>query len=150
MPMPLVGIGVGNIFYTGMDGLYYISDPTDPGFGPTTEYELVNDTTIVSSPAPYRGGDQNGRIAAVYITDAGGNNPSTLQELEGDGAGGWSLATRLSPPKTTETLVGDPAAYLPPSPWVNTILLRNSVGTLYELRWSNSLNNYVKNVIPLN
>jgi len=68
MPAPISVYGSGTIFYTGVDGLHAMSDPSEPWFGTVTDTLVVADTTIISSPAPYSGGDQNSHAAAVVIT----------------------------------------------------------------------------------
>jgi hypothetical protein len=149
MPAPMSHYGDVWIFYTGLDGLHAIHDPTEAPWGGFTDTLVRADSTIVSSPAAYQGADQNGAPNAVYVTDGGGNNPSTLVEAW-FAASQWWTAVRAAPPKTTETLVGDPAAYVAVAPWLNTILFRNSAGKLYQTQWSNASNSYVTTTIPIN
>jgi hypothetical protein len=125
-----------SVFYAGTDGLHQLIDNTDPSFGEVLDWRINTNTSIVSSPIPYN--PQGGGTRVVYITDPGGSSPSALSEAEQVTSGGsWTSSVRVNPPKSVETLVGDPAAYVATSPWRNTIIYRNSANTIYQLQTVN-------------
>jgi hypothetical protein len=145
-------------FYIGVDGLREIVDTCDPDptFSCTPTETLIYATrNIVSAPAPYV--DQNGGVSVVVITDSNGANPSqVVQVSRPNGTENWGAPITLyTANKASETVVGDPAAYLASAIHANTILFRNTVpgggqalpGALYEVQWSSSQNKYVTSTI---
>ena len=136
-------------FYVGEDGLREIVDACDPD--PTfsckpSESLIYASQNIVSAPAPYV--DQNGGVSVVVITDSNGANPSQVVQVSRAKTGtSWTASTLYTASKSSETLVGDPAAYLATAINANTILFRSSAFATHELQWSSSQNKYVSSTI---
>jgi hypothetical protein len=137
------------IFYVGEDGLHQILDTCDPdpSFNcATTDTLIYANQNIVSAPAPYV--DQSGGVSIAMITDSNGASSSQVVQLSRTRTGTtWTATTLYTAAKSTETLVGDPAAYLATATTANTILFRNSAFKTYELQWSTSQNKYVLTTI---
>ena len=150
VPTPLAtSDGKFVIFYIGTDGLRQIVDTCDPD--PTfsckpTESLVYASTNIVSAPAPYV--DQSGGVSVAVVTDSNGANSSQVVQISRAKNGStWTATTLYTAAKSTETLVGDPAAYLAAGPKANTIIFRNSAFKTYELQWSASQSKYVLSTI---
>ncbi|HVZ70753.1 MAG TPA: malectin domain-containing carbohydrate-binding protein [Polyangia bacterium] len=136
-------------FYVGEDGLRQIVDTCDPDPSFTckpTESVVYANQNIVSAPAAYV--DQSGGVSVVVITDSNGSNSSQVVQLSRAKNGTtWTATTLYTAAKSTETLVGDPAAYLSIPINANTIVFRNAAFKTYELQWSASQNKYVQTTL---
>ena len=82
--------------------------------------------------------------------DGGGSRSSYVVEMtKENSSAAWTSAVVLSVSKSSETLVGDPAAIQNIGTDVNTIFIRNSANKMYELRWDFATSKYIKKTVSL-
>ena len=151
MAMPIPNGCDLSIFYTAFDGIHRIDDPSNPWFSIPVDTTVAFNTNIQGAPAVYdlghttACGDQMGRSNSVVYRTKTGSTHKVIEQSGLNSPGGSNGNSYVSPSTVfstaTDTLVGDPAAFVEVGPWLNVIVVGSATHHVYQERFSGGVYN---------